>query len=295
MRKIARLAYVAFETPNIDAQVDYYTNIIGLTLTERTPEAAYLSATVDHHTVVLAQGDAPRCRRLGMQLSEDIDFPTMERELSRMGVQSERRHDAQPAISEQLSFVDPDDMGIDVFREHKAAGHRPSGKGANPVKLSHVACNVLDVQRTVPFYEQALGMKISDWIGDFFAFMRAGPDHHTVNFVNGRRAKMHHMAFEVQDSAAINANCDMLAMAGYPIVWGPVRHGPGHNISIYHRNPDQQIIELCCELDRVVDERLGWFEPRPCHEFFPQMPMVWTDIPKANALWGGQPPASFLE
>ena len=294
MRKIARLAYAAFEAPNMDGQIDYYTRIMGLTLTERTADAAYLSATVDHHTVGLTHGKAARCARLGMQLSEESDLDAMEHALAGMGIAVQHLRDAQPGIPEQVSFADPDGMGIDLFSDHAAPGHRPSGLGVSPVKLGHVACNVVDVHRTVPFYEQALGLKVSDWIGDFFAFMRSCPDHRMVNFVMGQRAKMHHCAFEVQDAAAINDNADRLAMAGFPIIWGPVRHGPGHNIAIYHRNPDNQIIELYCELDRVVDERLGWFEPRPCHQNYPQLPMVWNDIPLANAIWGAQPPASFL-
>ena len=28
------------------------------------------------------------------------------------------------------------------------------------------------------------------------------------------------------------------------LLWGPVRHGPGHNIATYHRNPDGYLIEL---------------------------------------------------
>ena len=295
MRKIARLAYAAFETPDMDAQVDYYRRIMGLTLVERTAEAAYLSATIDHHTVVLRPGAAPRCTRFGMQLSAAADLGSLARDLAAMGVAAERRRDAQPGVPEQVSFADPDGVAIDVFADHVPAGHKASGAGISPIKLGHVASNVTDVNRTVAFYEQALGMVVSDWIGDFFAFMRCGPDHHTVNFVQGKRAKMHHVAFEVQDFGAIKDTSDFLAMAGLPIIWGPVRHGPGHNIATYHRNPDNQIVELFCELDRVVDDRLGWFEPRPTHQGLPQMPMTWNDIGLANAIWGGQPPASFLE
>ena len=36
--------------------------------------------------------------------------------------------------------------------------------------------------------------------------MRCGPDHHTVNFLTGKKTKMHHIAFEVKDFAQIQ-NC----------------------------------------------------------------------------------------
>lgn len=294
MRKVARLAYVEFETPDIDRQVEYYTRIMGLRLVERTPDIAYLSATIDHHTIALRRGPAPRCARFGMQLSDALDMPGFSASLTTLGLPHEHRNDARPGIADLISLHDPEGLAIDVFAEHVPQPHRPTGTGVNPVKLGHVASNVRDLRKTIDFYEQALGMVISDWIGDFFAFMRCGPDHHTVNFVQGQKTKMHHIAFEVMDFAAIKDSSDLLGRAGKEIIWGPVRHGPGHNIATYHRNPDDQIVELFCELDRVVDDRLGWFEPRPTHEHFPQKPMVWTDIKAANALWGGQPPASFL-
>ena len=85
-------------------------------------------------------------------------------------------------------------------------------------------------------------------------FMRCGPDHHTVNFVRGKRTQMHHIAFELKDWAQIQSACDFLGCKNIPIIWGPGRHGPGHNIYTYHRNPDDQIIEMFTELDKMLDE-----------------------------------------
>ena len=55
-------------------------------------------------------------------------------------------------------------------------------------------------------------------------------------------------------------------------MWGPVRHGPGHNVATYHRNPEEQTIELFIELDLMKDEELGYFDPRPWHRDTPQRP-----------------------
>ena len=45
------------------------------------------------------------------------------------------------------------------------------------------------------FYEKAMGFRLSDWIGDYFAFMRCGVDHHTVNFLkNPNSQQMQHIA-----------------------------------------------------------------------------------------------------
>src|SRR5215203_2675947 len=87
--------------------------------------------------------------------------------------------------------------------------------------------------------------------------MRCGPDHHTVNFVRSQRTQMHHIAFELKDWAQIQSACDFLGSKNIQLAWGPGRHGPGHNIYTYHRNPDDQIIELFTELDKMLDEDLA--------------------------------------
>ena len=81
----------------------------------------------------------------------------------------------------------------------------------------------------------------------------------------------------------------MLSLNRIPIIWGPLRHGPGHNVSIYHRNPDGQVVEFYAELDQLLDEDLGFFDPRPWHEDQPQRPKVWTRANRSIAGWGPPP------
>ena len=80
--------------------------------------------------------------------------------------------------------------------------------------------------------------------------------------------------------------CDFLSKKDIRLVWGPGRHGIGHNIFTYHRNPDHQITELFTQLDMMLDEDLGYFEPRPWHRDKPQRPKVWTPGPECRELLG---------
>ena len=148
-----------------------------------------------------------------------------------------------------------------------------------------------DIQRTVAFYEKVLGFRVSDWIGDFFCFMRCNSDHHTVNFFTGPNAKLHHIAFELKDFMHLQNSCELMGQKQVPIIWGPLRHGPGHNIATYHRNQDEQVVEFFCELDKMTDEELGYFEPRPWHHDTPQRPKLWT--PGKTTVWGPTPEDDF--
>jgi len=56
---------------------------------------------------------------------------------------------------------------------------------------------------------------------------------------------------------------------------GSRTHGRGTTFSPTTANPDGQIIELYAELDQMSDETLGYFDPQPWHEEFPQRPKIW--------------------
>ena len=113
-----------------------------------------------------------------------------------------------------------------------------------------------------------------------------------VNFVRGEQPVLHHFAFEVRDFAALQNACDLLGRKRTPIAWGPVRLGPGHNVAIFHRNADDQMVEFYAELDQMKDEALGYWDPRPWHRDYPQRPKVWTG--DARSIWGLPPGPEFL-
>jgi catechol 2,3-dioxygenase-like lactoylglutathione lyase family enzyme len=190
-----------------------------------------------------------------------------------------------------VSFEDPKGTVLEVFAEQTPIAKNAAVAGIGPLKLGHLAFCVDEPKRFVDFYAKVLGFRISDWIQDWFAFMRCGPDHHTVNFVRGKRTVMHHIAFELKDWAQILTACDFLGAKNIQLTWGPGRHGPGHNIYTYHRNPDDQIIELFTELDKMLDESLGYFEPRPWHRDRPQKPKVWEG---PRDIWGPPPTPDHL-
>jgi len=294
MMRVHRLAYAAFETPDLEAQVDHHTRVLGLALVERSGDTAYLSAGVDHHTVVMRKGSHARCAALGFQVAIGTDLKDYDRQVASAGLSVDRRSDSQRGIPDLVAFADPKGTQIEVFAEHTAVGVGYARGGIVPNKLGHIAYNVTDLRQAVKFYCDVLGFRSSDWMGDFFAFLRCGPDHHTINLVASNAAKMHHIAFELRDWTHIRDACDRLAADKIPLVWGPVRHGIGHNISIYYRNPDRQIVELFCELDRV-NEETETFEPRPTHQDCPQKPKVWSDIGLAANMWGTPPPEGFLD
>jgi catechol 2,3-dioxygenase-like lactoylglutathione lyase family enzyme len=294
MIRVRKIAHAAYEMPDVDKQIEYYTDILGLTLVERTRDAAYLASTVDHHSVVLSKGAEAKCLRLGFQIAPDDDLGEFERQVQGHGIKTERKKDPEPTISDVVTFADPKGTVMEVFKRGEFAGQRFPTKGVVPHKLGHVAFHCADVKTVTNFYCDVLGFRVSDWMGDFFSFLRCGPDHHTINLMETGTNRHFHTAFEVRDWAHLQTACDYLSLNGYKLLWGPGRHGIGHNLFAYHRAPNGLITELFAELDRM-NEELGYFEPRPWHRDRPQKPKVWAKDPSAANLWGILPSDEMMK
>jgi catechol 2,3-dioxygenase-like lactoylglutathione lyase family enzyme len=292
---VRKISHASYETPDLEKQVEYYTEVLGLTLISKERDAAYLASTNEHHSVILRKGTQPRCARLGFQLGADDDLDAFEKQTAAQGLTTSRKRDAEPTISDMVVFEDPKGTVMEVFKRPQFQHQSFRSAGIVPHKLGHVAFHVTDVKAVTRFYCDVLGFRVSDWMGDYFSFLRCGPDHHTINLVETGSDRHFHTAFELRDWAHIQSACDFLSKHGYKILWGPGRHGIGHNLFTYHRSPNGLITELFAELDQMKDEALGYFEPRPWHRDNPQVPKIWPKTPDAANLWGPMPPDEMMQ
>jgi catechol-2,3-dioxygenase len=294
MIRVSKIAHASYETPDLDQQTEYYTEILGLTVAAREQDTVYLASTVDHHSVVLRRGAQAQCVRLGFQIPSDADLNAFEKQVAGHGIKTERRSDPEPSIADMLVFADPKGTVMEVFKRGDFAQQKFQQKGIVPFKLGHVAFHVADVKQVTQFYLDVLGFRESDWMADFFSFLRCGPDHHTINLMQTGSNRHFHTAFELRDWGHLQTACDYLSIKGYKLLWGPGRHGIGHNLFAYHRAPNGLITETFAELDRI-NEELGYFEPRPWHRDSPQRPKVWAKDPSASNLWGILPGEEMMK
>jgi catechol-2,3-dioxygenase len=285
MISVRRLGHATLTTPDLARQVAYCTEVVGLTLLERDKKHAILASRQGLEAIMLEPGAPNALARLAFQVAPGSDLAELGHELAKHGVKSERRSGISPGVADAIVFKDPKGTLIEVYADYVFAPEDKSQTGVMPLKLGHVAYRVSDVQHVVKFYTDVLGFRVSDWHGETFAFLRCGPDHHTVNFTFDEVPQLHHIAFEVKDWAEIQRACEWLAKNGIHLVWGPGRHIIGHNIAIYHRNADKVRVEFFCEMDLMKDEALGYFDPRPWHQDRPQRPKVWGPDTLRN-YWG---------
>jgi catechol-2,3-dioxygenase len=285
MIQVSRLGHATFTTPDLEKLIDYWSIVIGLQIVARDGDSALLATKLGQEAILLERGAEARLTRLALQARPDSDLAQFQTELEAEGVRVERRRDITPGIAEALVFQDPNGTSIELHSAYKFHPADLSDTGIGPLKFGHVAHRVREVELVTSFYTKHLGFRVSDWMGDHFAFLRCGVDHHTVNFVRYEEPRLHHIAFEVKDWAELQRGVEILRKRGIQLVWGPLRHVVGHNVAAYHRNPDEVRVELFCEMDQMKDEALGYWEPRPWHEETPLYPKRWPKDTLRSA-WG---------
>ncbi|WP_033294834.1 VOC family protein [Amycolatopsis jejuensis] len=292
---ISRLSHVALRTPDVQRLRDYYTTVIGLSAYDDADGTVYLASGGLGPALELQPAAKAGVDHIAFDLTETREEELLTR-LSGQSVEVVTKTDAEPGILRVHDIADNEGNRVQlcVIDSSRPAAEL-SPVGIVPQKIGHVATRTRNAESVVDFYQRALDFRWSDWLGDFFAFMRCNADHHTVNFVNASNpGQMHHFAFEVKDASAVVAACDALAMKGIPLIWGPGRHGIGHNLFTYHADPDGNVVEIFTDLDRLVSEDLGYFEPRPWHTDRPQYPKRWSPEDGGPNMWGYAGPEGFL-
>ncbi len=127
-------------------------------------------------------------------------------------------------------------------------------------KIGHVVLRVSDLARSVEFYTQVLGFRVSDvypedMMPGGMVFMRCNADHHGVALVGGLEApstgrELHHFAFEVATVDEVFRARKHLRERNVPITFQGRRRA-GVQIAVEFKDPDGHWLEIYWGLDQV--------------------------------------------
>jgi catechol-2,3-dioxygenase len=282
---VSKLGVHTIITRDVEAIAGHYEEALKFERTGADGGTVYLTPGSDHHSVAISPGEPTGRAGLGFEIRDTIE-ETAER-VGSAGVKFEERTDPEPGIARALVIAEPQTGTPLSLYESQANSGVSSALDSRPTKLGHVASYVPDLAVSHEFYLGVLGFRWSDTIGDFFSFLRCNTDHHAINLMQSqKKAGLFHIAYEMRDLMHLKEALDHLATLGHRMIWGPGRHGVGHNIFTYHADPDGNLIELFTEIDMIADQETGVFEPRPWHEEWPQGPKFWPPEPGAANKWG---------
>jgi catechol 2,3-dioxygenase len=125
-----------------------------------------------------------------------------------------------------------------------------------PVGIGHVVLKVRDLDRSLAFYRDLLGFRVSGQMSNVMIFLTAtGENHHDLALLRvGDEAPtplatavgLYHVAIELPDWSAVKAAHAVLAERG--LLRGTADHGVTR--SLYTADPDGNEIELFCDAPR---------------------------------------------
>ncbi|MBS4089726.1 VOC family protein [Pseudomonas rustica] len=284
--------HYALNVPSLDEASQFFESF-GLDV-QREPQQLLLRAADGHVWARILQAQSKSLAHLSFNCYEQ-DYAALREQIAAAGGNFEQRSEAG------IWFRDPDGnllqvkVGDKTMPDHKAActfgGNSPDRRGActrdalakvRPRRLSHVLLFTPDVLGALKFYEQALGLKLSDKSLDIIAFSHAphGCDHHLVAFAKSSAKGWHHAAWEVDNVNEVGAGASQMAAAGHAKGWGTGRHCLGSNYFHYVQDPWGSFCEYSADMD-YISEGVEW----PAGDYSPQNSLY---------LWGPDVPDNFI-
>jgi len=103
-------------------------------------------------------------------------------------------------------------------------------------RVGHVGLKVPDVDRVAAFYENIVGLEISDR-SDGSVFLRCNDEHHCLGLYPAAERGLHHLGLEAHDSEALQRVRTSLGQQGLEVVPDEDPH-PGIGESVCYRDPD---------------------------------------------------------
>ena len=145
---VKKIAHATYETPDLDKQIEYYTDILGLNLIGKEKDSAYLASTIDHHSVVLRKGGGERgaCTRLGFQLGPDDDLDAFVKQTEAKGIKTSRKKDPEPSVADMVTFEDPKGTVMEVFKRGEFMHQKFPQKGIVPHNMPGTSQYTEDVK-----------------------------------------------------------------------------------------------------------------------------------------------------
>lgn len=84
-------------------------------------------------------------------------------------------------------------------------------------KPGYVALNVSDLDRSIAFYRDVVGLQLEERVGDDIAFLRCSDDHHNMVLYRASEPGIKRMAFELESAQDVDRARDYIRQQGWEL------------------------------------------------------------------------------
>lgn len=262
---VIKVAHVGLHVTDLEASVNYYTNLLGLIVSERREGEVYLRALddQDHHAIVLKASDSAGLDHVGLKVNRPEDIEEIEKLVERTGTRVSRVADQEEAgQGEGIRFVVPSGQIFEVVYHVDKLGYASGMENPDPVpdqsifrgvgvsRLDHLLISTQDAEENTKFFTEILDFGVSETLRDPSGKLLASWTYctntmHDVAMSPGPNGGLHHVAFWVDSRADLVRAVNLLKKNGVRTFdYAITRHGVSGGTTVYFHDPSGNRLEI---------------------------------------------------
>ena len=255
---VCKLGHVELSTPDIEASLEFFRDLVGLDVVAKQEDAVYLRAwgEVDHHSLILRHGPTG-VNHFGLRASgpEQLELITADLRANGTAVE-EVGAGVELGQGPAIRFVSPQGHPWEVYWEMEK-GRQDSrlinqrGKaylrGSSPMHLDHVNIACVDVAAGEAFLHDRLGFLRREYVqpteGPVIAsWMSVTSQVHDIAIAldpppSLQDGRLHHISYIHQDRADVLRAAEIMKDAGVQMDLAPGKHGISQAFFCYVKDP----------------------------------------------------------
>ncbi|MEZ3161607.1 VOC family protein [Microbacterium sp. BWT-B31] len=261
--EIAKLGAAHLVTPDLDKSLWFFRDVIGLHVVARTENKVYLRADLEaeHHSLVLEAGDRARLDHVSWRVRRPEDLESFHDLLTENGNEvTVQPADAEDGYGESLRLQMPTGHRLRLYWDVEKPAvaeadrsvllnqrYRSWHHGISVRRIDHVNLwTTHDPEANHQWLTDNLGFKLREYIqtpgGRIGGWMSVTPLVHDIALMKAgphetTPARMHHLAFWLDNAADVLRAADIVAEAGIKPDQGPGKHGVSQAMFLYVRDP----------------------------------------------------------
>jgi catechol 2,3-dioxygenase len=270
---IAHLAHAELLTPKLDESTHFFTEIMGMSISDKKGDSVYLRAYDDyeHHTLKLT---AHKHAGLGHFAWRAMSQAALERRVTaieRTG-QGIGWTDGDLGHGKTYSYQTPDGHNCEIYfdaHKYKAGENDKSalkntiskfpGRGMNVRRLDHLNLLANDIVAFRDFQLNNVGGRLTETIifeeetkGVWFSVNSKSYDLAVTQDQTGLKGRFHHLTYAVNSREEVLLAADIALENGVFIETGPHKHAIQQTFFLYMYEPGGNRIEIANPTARLI-------------------------------------------
>ncbi len=287
---VSQLDHVTVRVPDPEAAVAFYSRVLGLGEVGRDPKsgsirlsAATRNGAPGTHQVILYQGEPAGLEHYALTVPDEASLVEAAGLLRRRGIAVEGPRRFEAVHGPAVRLRDTDGYLCELTTSLPPVARPSIAVPFQILQLTHINLRTLDPARSAQWWQEVMGLRLSDLIPKTFYWLRCRNEHATIALLGAPATGMHHIGFEIAAWEDMRRLLDHIVAHGVKVEYGPGRHGPGNSVFVYLVDPWRIRWEFQCESAPVVESsaRPGLWDP------------VKGRLGAIN-VWGPAPPESFM-